>query len=135
NYSHLVSFQLPEDKIVSIKTSSSKAETMVQKNHLLMLSNKFRKALNGTMKEALSDKIELMTNRYDLNSVQIFLEFMKSGKLALTGDTVIQLLSLANEHNIEILEQKCLAFIKDNLDLTQLLALLQTGIDHNLIEL
>ncbi|HXF29248.1 MAG TPA: BTB/POZ domain-containing protein, partial [Chlamydiales bacterium] len=134
-YPYLFSLQQPGAKQITITTTGQKEGTHILKNHLLMLSNKFRKMLSSAMKEDNTDAIELRAHPDNEGAFKIFLKYIATGELPLNGDNVIDLLILSDEHDIEVLRQQCLLFIKENLDLSQLPDLLRVSLDLHLPDL
>src|SRR6185295_6730867 len=91
-YPHLFPLQQQNANAITLKTNNPEKKIIVPKNRLFMLSEKFKAALNSNTREGLSNEIELKTDRYKQKYVQVFLKFMESGELTLTGNNVLQLL-------------------------------------------
>lgn len=86
---------------VKLTTTHPEKEYIIPRNLLMMLSDKFQVMFSSSLKEGISNQIELDTKAYEKEEVKVFFNFIQSGQVNLTGENVLGVLLLGNEHGFK----------------------------------
>lgn len=100
-------------------------------------SEKFDKMLkSGNVKEVTENKVSLTApNHIQEDVLKNFLNYIKHGKIELTGDNVLPLLSLAQEHLVGGLSLRCIKFLANNLGVDNFDEILKFANDYSISDL
>lgn len=117
----------PEEKETMIMLKSGEVEVFIPKNLLAAQSDKFKKMFSSHWAKA--NKLDLAEPNIHSDTFKSFAHFLKTGDIQLTGDNILPLLHLADEHGVPKLEKTCIEFLKENMD-TNLFEPLQSFIEN-----
>lgn len=122
-----------ESEQIAISMNGIKIE--VSKEECILKSQKFERLLLSKMRESRENRIELICEGFEQENIQLFLNYLKTSEVVLSGSNVDFLFRLASEHQVTSLQEKCTAFIIENLDSENFLYAFQLSIEMSNAEL
>lgn len=104
-------------KVPMVTINIGKHEVKIPKNHLLVQSEKFRKAFNLNLLESKRQLITLDVKGYDDEVIEDICFYLKNGQARINEDSVLDLYLFADEHDLNPLKEQCIDFIDQHLDI------------------